>query len=343
MKRVFNYIRNVFIIIASLAAALLLFSQTGIFKELLRDFIVDELSKSINGEISIGKISGNLFSNIEIREINLKGDEPLVAVKKIDVNYSLFSLISDKINVHSLVIDSADLNLVQSKDSSWNISKIFKSSSDTASGLFNWSVFVDEFRINNCLVRISALDSAFPIPKKIENINLSAAGFYTEEMSRFQLKTFSFNASDPEVNLKDFRFSAAGSKNNFHIKDFYLETGLNKIYGEGNIGSDSFDDINIKIRTDPVNISEFGSFTDFRLNKIYPSVFLDINRKDENLFLHAILTEKKQRAEIELKLENTDPIKGIASIKAENLNLAELLEDKSLSGLINCRINIEGF
>ncbi len=127
MKRIFKYIRNIFIIIASLTAALLLFSQTGIFKDLLRDFIVNELNKNINGEISIGKISGNLFSNIEIREINLKGDEPLVAVKKINVNYNLFSLISDKINVHSLVIDSLDINLVQSKDSSWNFSEIFKS------------------------------------------------------------------------------------------------------------------------------------------------------------------------------------------------------------------------
>ncbi len=44
-----------------------------------------------------------------------------------------------------------------------------------------------------------------------------------------------------------------------------------------------------------------------------------------------------------MNLESTDPVKGIASIKTENLNLAELLEDKSLGGLINGRINIEGY
>ena len=54
---------------------LLLFTQTGWFKDILRSEVQDIANDNLNGTLTIGSIEGSLLSDIEINEISITKDE----------------------------------------------------------------------------------------------------------------------------------------------------------------------------------------------------------------------------------------------------------------------------
>ena len=342
MKKMFRYIRNIFIIFLSLLVIVILISQTGFFKDFLRDVITDKLNDSIDGKLLIGEIQGDLFSNIEIENINLtKDNSPLISVKRMEINYNLFSLLENKINIHSLRIDSIEFNLIQQKDSTWNISSVFKSSGDTSSTPFDWAVYLDEFQIQNSRFSISPLDTASSFSKRLENINLQLSGVYTGDKNRLHVKHFSFNSVDPLIKVKNLELIASGSRNEIKVSDINLETGLNKIHAEGDISLIPFN-FKSNIKTGPITMSEFSSLTSFRFKKGSPSLFLDLTKKDNSVHLESVLSESNQRVKIDLHLTDYPALKGSAAVSVTNLSLSELFGDNSPDGLVNGNFNLKG-
>ena len=59
------------ITITLLLTVLVLFTQTQIFKNWLKNRIVAEANKNLNATLSIGKIQGNLFTHFQISDILL--------------------------------------------------------------------------------------------------------------------------------------------------------------------------------------------------------------------------------------------------------------------------------
>ena len=343
MKRIIKYIRNIFIIVLSILVIIIGFSQTHIFKNILRDKITNVINNSIEGQVLIDRISGNLLSNIEIENIHLiKDNSPIISVKKISINYNPFALINQIIKINSLTIDSINFNLVQVEDSAWNISKVFKSTDDTSSTAFGWKVFLEELKIKNSNISFIALDSTSNLPKRIKDIYLEIAGYYTSHKIKINFKKLSFNTVNPSISVMDFRFLAFGSADNIDISDMVLETLHNKIYLEGNIHLETLNEFEFNARTAPINTSEFYAITAFRFNRFSPSLSIKIKKKDEHIFLESSLIEENQSVIINANLYENDMLEGSANIKFTNLNLADIIEDNSIDGLINGHFNIKG-
>ena len=208
MKKIIRYIRNIFIGIISLIIIFIVFSQTGIFRDILRDILTSELNKSVfNGELLIGEINGNLFSNIEIDDIKLlQNDSAVIKIKKLAVKFDVLSLLSSKIEVKSLLLDAIDFNLIQLKDSSLNISSIFKSSDDTTSSSpFDWTIQVEDLIIKNSVLRTSFLDTTLIIPGETKNINIELHGLYSTEKTDIRLKRLNLQGLSPDLVLKDLQ------------------------------------------------------------------------------------------------------------------------------------------
>ena len=71
MKRLLKLLTWVFILLVGLILIVGLFTQTALFKSYLKDFAVDELNGLLEGEVSIGELKGNLFTNLEIQDLVL--------------------------------------------------------------------------------------------------------------------------------------------------------------------------------------------------------------------------------------------------------------------------------
>ena len=76
-------------------ALALIVSQTPWFRDWIRRTIVREAKQYLNGELTIGRLGGNLFFGVTLSDVavDVSGDR-VVAVKALEVDYSIFHLVS---------------------------------------------------------------------------------------------------------------------------------------------------------------------------------------------------------------------------------------------------------
>src|SRR5678815_2619758 len=69
-------------------------TQTTWFKEWLRGFIVRQAEDYVNGHLSIGRLDGNLFSGVELADIDVTmNGKSVVNVGEVGISYTPITLI----------------------------------------------------------------------------------------------------------------------------------------------------------------------------------------------------------------------------------------------------------
>ena len=67
-------------------------TQTTWFKEWLRGFIVRQAGDYVNGQLSIGKLDGNLFFGVALGDVDVTVDgEKVVDVDDVSLDYNAFT------------------------------------------------------------------------------------------------------------------------------------------------------------------------------------------------------------------------------------------------------------
>ena len=83
-------------------------SQTPWFRDWLRRYIVRESKQYLNGELSIGRLDGNLLFGVQVSDVAVDvSGERVVAVKGVEVDYSVFQLISKGIVLNEIKLVAA--------------------------------------------------------------------------------------------------------------------------------------------------------------------------------------------------------------------------------------------
>src|SRR5699024_10352596 len=113
-------------LIVGIIALALIVSQTPWFRDWLRRFIVRESQQYVNGDLSIGGLGGNLLFGVQSGAGGLDvSGERIMAVKDVELDYSIFRIISS-----GLVLDDIKLNaptLVLERDAEgWNVARLVK-------------------------------------------------------------------------------------------------------------------------------------------------------------------------------------------------------------------------
>src|SRR5436190_17749684 len=102
-RRFVHAMALVLMLLISASAAVVIVSQTAWFKNWLRGYIVREAGQYINGTLSIGRLSGNLFFGLEMENVAVSMDgSQVVAVKDLGLDYSLFELISKGLSIDNI-------------------------------------------------------------------------------------------------------------------------------------------------------------------------------------------------------------------------------------------------
>lgn len=156
----FLRIISIFLItIISLAIFLFIFVQTQWF----RDIALDQGLKYVNGNlvkpgsvIYAQRLEGNLLSEIRLLNagIVVKNDT-LVKLDTILINYSLFPIFNNQINVSLVELVNPNILFTQVKDENdslkWNYTQIFKSEPDTTidTSAFDWDISLGKLLLKN--------------------------------------------------------------------------------------------------------------------------------------------------------------------------------------------------
>src|ERR1700730_8923212 len=103
MRKVGRLLRILFLIVMLLVAgatASFIVMETAWFKNQLRNYIVREANQYLNGELSIGRLGGNLFSGVALEQVAVSMEgEPVVRIEAIRLNYDVFEMISHGVSI----------------------------------------------------------------------------------------------------------------------------------------------------------------------------------------------------------------------------------------------------
>lgn len=244
-RTLYQKIINGFIVflvfLLALFFGILFFIQTKTFRSYLKDKLVEEINKNINGKFSLGKIEGSLISSIILKEAKITfNEEEILYVKKLHLNYQPHNLLFKTIVINKFELDSLRFFLIRDQDSIWIFNKIFPARKDSIekknSQKLDYFVKIRDFKIRNCQIRYED-ELNRSVEKKnifsslfVNNFDLSfsASLDFAQNDYNFFLENCSFRLEPDVFELKNFKFNLFANSNSFNLNDVLIETESNK-------------------------------------------------------------------------------------------------------------------
>ncbi len=260
IRGLFRTIAAIVLIVLLGVCVLYLLLQAGKLNPLMKSIAVRTVNRSINGELSIASIYGNPLKNLEIRDIRLRMDGEMIAsIGSISLKYDLSGVLKKEFNIKQIRIDSLWAYAAQSPDSTWNFSRLAKTSEATADeedqafSLPDNKAELGMFEISSANIDIDALDPK--IPSRIENLHLKFGAKLNKEGIYAQL--IDFGTRIDSLNIKRFGFIAIWSQSVLNVAQFEFETDRTRITAQGTYGSDND---RVRLQLNPLDLRDFERF-----------------------------------------------------------------------------------
>ncbi len=202
-------------------------SQTPWFRDWIRRAIVREAKQYLNGELTIGRLSGNLFFGVSLSDVavDVSGDRVL-AIKGLAVDYSVFHLLSHGIVVNKIALTAPTVHATRDT-SGWNLGALVKKQEREADRRGPARpVSLPAIDITGGVVVIDDRvgSPSYTLPRRIENLDLHGAFEYEPVHYTVTLNGVSFRASDPALDMRQLKGALAVRDDNLYVQHLAVET-----------------------------------------------------------------------------------------------------------------------
>jgi len=251
------------------------FTQTSLFRGILREQVIKIANSSLNGTINIGRIDGTIFTSLILNDVtvNMKQDT-LLKARLIEVRTSPLQIFYKKIFVRKVGIEDAKISFLKDTAGNLNVSKLFKpTEEDTSKSSF-------PFKIKLVELKLSDIDFSM----QNEDKKNSVATYDNMTMDDFRVRGLNLQLSaNADIDNNDFELfinnlSLASNINNFNIEqlkgDFLVNT-KRIIVGALELKTKR-SEINLSVKNEGLNI--FGDFTKDSINNSKTDLLLDIKK-----------------------------------------------------------------
>ncbi|HMF59161.1 MAG TPA: hypothetical protein VK595_02245, partial [Vicinamibacterales bacterium] len=126
IRRMLQVVALVGTLVVGIIALALIVSQTPWFKDWLRRYLVRESKQYVNGELTIGALGGNLLFGVDLANVAVDvSGERVVAIKTVNVDFSVFTLIERGMVIDHIKVDQPALKLERDAGG-WNLASLLK-------------------------------------------------------------------------------------------------------------------------------------------------------------------------------------------------------------------------
>jgi len=106
LRRLSRYVAIAVLSLVILLGAGVAVTQTSWFKNWLRQKAVSQAAQYLNGELTITRLSGNIFTGVALEGVALHHEgQTAVAMDKLTVRYSPLNMISNGLILDALILD----------------------------------------------------------------------------------------------------------------------------------------------------------------------------------------------------------------------------------------------
>lgn len=120
-------------LIAIAFVSVLVLSGTDWGRERVRRFMLSQLQGVVHGQVTIGRVRGNLLTGATIDAFAIRDSagQPFVAAEQVSARYSILDLITRKIDLHAVTVVRPLIVLDRPPGGKWNYQRIFPPSDTT--------------------------------------------------------------------------------------------------------------------------------------------------------------------------------------------------------------------
>ncbi|MBN1481538.1 translocation/assembly module TamB [candidate division KSB1 bacterium] len=336
VKKSVKFILVILLLVLLFLAAIPLFLQTRPFKNWLASFVEKTVSKSLNAEISIGRIDGNFFTKLHLSDLVVASDQDTIAaISALSLSYTPRHLLHKKIVFSSIVIDTSFAHIIQHEDSSWIFRPRIVEPEQTVmpvqrdSSPFAWTIQVDTFKLTNLNATITALDSL--IPRRIANLALELAGLYSASQKRLNLASLSFSTTSPDFRLQQLAFLLEQDTTGIRLENVQLRTGHNRIFADASMEADTLRNAVATLSTEPIDFSEFQFMLPGLAIKGQPTLQLDSRLKDNRLKTSLSVESRQSDLYLEADITNFSSLLGDSTKNEPTYQIKSSFHNVSLS------------
>jgi len=330
-------------LVLTIVAALVIFTRTARFNDLLRVQIVNYLAQTYRGQITIGSIEGSIWGSLTLRNIEVHHRGTTIAsIPQLHAGYRILSALRGQIVVSDIVVLNPDLRLAPDPDGQWNLlAAIAERNPSPPSGPSSLAVALQRFTIERAAVAVTAAPSA---TYRLTDGKIEGAGHLGLLGQHFNVNTISFTLSGPKMPV--LRASGAAQYNEaaqvatIKVPDFSIWTDHSRVDLNATLR-----DLSEKNVTAMVNLRRLAAYD---VNSIAPQAGLArdvagtirLSGRASDLHTTIALNASSARitANVHADVTKSDPIWKLDSQLA-GIDLHDLLNRKDLDELPTGPIN----
>src|SRR5580765_488213 len=132
LRRILKVVAIVLAVVVTGALLTAVAVESTWFKQWLRGVIVRAANNNLNATLSIGRLSGNLYSGVEVDDVRVvMNGHPVITIEKVSAGYSIRDVISK-----GIVIDHVDVTrpvvAMHRDDSGWDLARFIRKKAEEA-------------------------------------------------------------------------------------------------------------------------------------------------------------------------------------------------------------------
>ncbi|MGH9236735.1 MAG: hypothetical protein ACRD3G_01740, partial [Vicinamibacterales bacterium] len=180
-------------------------TQTTWFKEWLRGFIVRQAADYVNGQLSIGKLDGNLFFGVALGDVDVTVDgEKVVDVDDISLDYNAFTFIRGDVVLDEIRLTRPVLHLERDAQG-WNLAHLIKARTpDPDQPKNRRTLEIGQIAISDgtLFVEKGAVGTAgVDVPARIEKLDATVGVKSNEDELTVDIERVSLRAAEPNIGI----------------------------------------------------------------------------------------------------------------------------------------------
>ena len=215
-------------LVVGVASMALIVTQTTWFKEWLRGFIVRQAEDYVNGQLSIGRLNGNLFFGVELENVDItQNGKTVVDVKDLTLDYNVFTVIGGDVVLDDIRLNEPVIHVVKTAEG-WNIAQLIKARTpDPDEPKSRRTLQIGEIGVTNGMLTFEGDvvgTTGVDVPSRVERLDASVGVRSNEDELEVDVNHVSLRAQEPGFGINQLTGVIRRTQNELTLENVILRT-----------------------------------------------------------------------------------------------------------------------
>ena len=254
LRRLSRYVAIAVLALVILLGAGVAVTQTSWFKNWLRQKAVSQAAQYLNGELTITRLSGNIFTGVALEGVALRHEgHTVVAMDRLSVDYSLLTMSSDGLIFESMTLDNPTI-LLRRDNAGWNFNRFVKTRRNTG-GRGAPTITMQAVAIKNGHLIVNDRG------RVLEDLtSLNTTFRFAYEKPGIVISIGQFSAAAGEMNVRRLAGDLRIDRGSIRARDVAIETDRSKLVTAVSYSGPQDRLLEIELNAERLSLPEIGRY-----------------------------------------------------------------------------------